>query len=150
MKLISEINHSINLDSEWNQFKVHFEKVNPDFFENLQKEFPELSKSDLKVLAYIKINLSTKEIAQMLNISVSAVLYFNDKGQLINFVTNDRYYWNEDNTYSNVQWETPVGEYREINGMNLVSYAEALWVTENGREVYAKFNMLDVKVNPDL
>ncbi|MDD4148422.1 MAG: hypothetical protein PHE33_00160 [Bacteroidales bacterium] len=73
-KVLSKmISDNINLDSDWDQFKLHFEKVNTDFFDNLQKEYPELSQGDLKVCAYIKINLSNKEIAQMMNISPAGI-----------------------------------------------------------------------------
>lgn len=64
---------NINLDEDWEQFKLHFEKVNTGFFEKLQKQYPELSAGDLKVCAYIKINLSSKEIAQIMNISSDGI-----------------------------------------------------------------------------
>ncbi|MDD4216385.1 MAG: tetratricopeptide repeat protein [Bacteroidales bacterium] len=69
-KMISD---NINLDSDWEQFKMHFEKVNIGFFDNLQQAYPELSQGDLKVCAYIKIKLSSKEIAQMMNISPAGI-----------------------------------------------------------------------------
>lgn len=72
-KLIREINQNINLDSDWEQFKLNFEKVNPNFFQNLLEYYPNLTKNDLKVCAYIRINLSSKEIAQMLNITLGGV-----------------------------------------------------------------------------
>lgn len=71
--LLKMISDNISLDSDWEQFKIHFEKVNIDFFEKLQQEFPQLSQGDLKVCAYIKIKLSTKEIAQMMNISPAGI-----------------------------------------------------------------------------
>ncbi len=72
-KIIREINQNINLDADWEQFKLHFEKVNSDFFQNLKTDFPQLTKGDLKICAYIRINLSSKEIAQMLNITLGGV-----------------------------------------------------------------------------
>lgn len=65
----NKLKDSINLDDDWEQFKMHFEKVNTGFFDKLQKQHPALTSGDLRVCAYIKINLSPKEIAQMLNIS---------------------------------------------------------------------------------
>lgn len=67
------ISDNIHLDSDWEQFKMHFEKVNIGFFDNLQQAYPELSQGDLKVCAYIKIKLSSKEIAQMMNISPAGI-----------------------------------------------------------------------------
>ncbi len=69
-KMISD---NINLDSDWDQLKIHFEKVNTGFFEKLQQLYPELSQGDLKVCAYIKIKLSSKEIANMMNISLAGI-----------------------------------------------------------------------------
>ncbi len=71
--LLKKINDNLNLDSDWDQFKLHFENVNTGFFDELQKRHPSLSAGDLKVCAYIKINLSNKEIAQMMNISVAGI-----------------------------------------------------------------------------
>lgn len=67
------VKQNINLDTDWKQLKIHFDKVNTGFFEKLQAAHPELSHGDLKVLAYIKIKLSSKEIAQMMNISPAGI-----------------------------------------------------------------------------
>jgi DNA-binding CsgD family transcriptional regulator len=72
-KIINEINSNIHLDNDWDDFKLHFEAVNTNFFEKLQKEYPKLTKNDLKLCAYMRMNLSSKEIAQILNITLSAV-----------------------------------------------------------------------------
>ena len=72
-KISDKVMDNINLDEDWEQFKIHFEKVNTNFFEKLQTEYPKLTAGDLKVCAYIKINLSSKEIAQMMNISIDGI-----------------------------------------------------------------------------
>ena len=72
-KIIQEINSNINLDDDWDDFKMHFEEVNNDFFSKLQGQFPKLTKNDYKLCAYMRMNLSSKEIAQILNITLSAV-----------------------------------------------------------------------------
>lgn len=71
--LINEIDANIQLESDWMQFKMHFEGVHPDFFKNLKTDFPDLTENELKLCAYLKINLSTKEIAQMLNITQAGI-----------------------------------------------------------------------------
>ena len=60
-----------NLDNEndWERLKLHFEKVHPDFFNRLQKKHPTLTQHELKHCAYLKIKLSNKEIAALLNVS---------------------------------------------------------------------------------
>lgn len=61
------------LDEEWDKFKLHFEQVHPSFFKNLQAEYPMLTKYELRLYAYFHINLSTKEIAALLNIAPASV-----------------------------------------------------------------------------
>ncbi len=72
-ELINEIDSNIQLESDWVQFKLHFEGVHPDFFKNLKTDFSDLTENELKLCAYLKINLSTKEITQMLNITTAAI-----------------------------------------------------------------------------
>nr|WP_207423154.1 triple tyrosine motif-containing protein [Pedobacter sp. SYSU D00873] len=60
-------------EKDWEQFNSHFNKVHSDFFKNLQKVCPELTANELKLCAFIKMNLSTKEIAQLMNITPKAV-----------------------------------------------------------------------------
>jgi DNA-binding CsgD family transcriptional regulator len=72
-KIINEINFNINLDKDWNDFKMHFEVVNTNFFDRLQKQYPKLTQNDLKLCAYMRMNLSSKEIAQIMNITLSAI-----------------------------------------------------------------------------
>lgn len=59
--------------SNWEQFASHLDEVNNDFLKKLKSRYPELTNSDLKVCAYLQLNLSSKEIAQLMNISVRGV-----------------------------------------------------------------------------
>lgn len=61
------------LDADWGKFKVHFEQVHPDFFDNLLAKYPSLTKHEIRLYAYFHINLSTKEIAALLNIDPASV-----------------------------------------------------------------------------
>lgn len=72
-KISRTISQNMNLDEDWKQFKLHFESVNTGFFDRLQERYPNITKNDLRLCAYIRINLSAKEIAQMLNITPAAV-----------------------------------------------------------------------------
>lgn len=58
---------------QWEDFKVHFQQVHPDFFNSINKVNGNLSNNELRHCAYIKMNLSTKEIANFLNVSDRAV-----------------------------------------------------------------------------
>ena len=59
--------------NNWEKFSEHFDELNNDFIKKLFSRFPNLSKTELKLSAYLQLNLSTKEIAQLLNISVRGV-----------------------------------------------------------------------------
>ncbi len=81
-------------------------------------------------------------------ITVSAILQFNEDGQLINFVSDDRYYSPTGKTYEKVTWSTPVSNYRNINGFNLATYGEAVWSFPDRDYSYARFNIRDIVYNP--
>ncbi len=81
------------------------------------------------------------------NITISAWLYFNDKGELINFVSEDRYAVTEKNTMKRLQWFTPLKDYREINGYRLAGYAEAIYKYPEGDMCYGNFRVTNVVYN---
>lgn len=72
-QLIRTIDNDVKLDEDWTKFKKHFEEVHSGFFSKLKKQYPNLTPKDLKMCAYLKMNLTTKEIAPLLNISVRGV-----------------------------------------------------------------------------
>ncbi len=67
-----EINNQNVIDKAWNDFFLHFEAVNPEFFKNIQSK-NRLTQNDLKICAYIKMNLSSKDIATLLNVSPNSI-----------------------------------------------------------------------------
>lgn len=62
-----------NTDQEWEGFKRHFEEVHPQFFSRLQEAYPTLSANELRLCAYLLIDLNSKEIAQIYNISPESI-----------------------------------------------------------------------------
>lgn len=72
-KLIRTIESDIQLDNNWDQFELYFDQVHENFFKRLRQKFPDLTPKDQKLCAYLRMNLSTKEIAPLLNISVRGV-----------------------------------------------------------------------------
>lgn len=64
---------TLNVDRDWDDFKLHFEEVNPLFFDHLHKNYEGLSQTDLRHCAYIRIGLSTKEISRLMNIAPASV-----------------------------------------------------------------------------
>ena len=79
--------------------------------------------------------------------SITAVLTFNEKGQLTDFISNDRYYSTDGKTYTSFPWSTPVKEYRHFGGRNIPVNAEAIWHTPEGEYTYAKFTLMDIEYN---
>lgn len=72
-KLIKRIDGSIEHKDEWEVFEHNFNQVHEEFFKKLKTKHPVLTHKDLKICAYIKMNLSTKEIAPLMNISTRGV-----------------------------------------------------------------------------
>ncbi len=72
-RIIKKIDFNMGRDDEWEHFMQYFDEVHGDFSRRLRHEFPQLSPQDLKLCAYLRMNLSTKEIAQLLNITIRGV-----------------------------------------------------------------------------
>jgi DNA-binding CsgD family transcriptional regulator len=68
--LLSDIERN---DENWEKFASHFDEINNNLFHNLRKVHPKLTTTDMKLCAYLELRLSSKEIAQMMNISVRGV-----------------------------------------------------------------------------
>jgi ligand-binding sensor domain-containing protein/DNA-binding CsgD family transcriptional regulator len=61
------------LKKNWEEFAEHFDKVHSDFLVSLKAAYPNLTRSELKLCAYLRLNLSSKEIAQIMNITIKSV-----------------------------------------------------------------------------
>jgi ligand-binding sensor domain-containing protein/DNA-binding CsgD family transcriptional regulator len=72
-QLLNLLNFDAQLDAGWEQFAFHFDKVHVDFLKRLREQYPQLGASDYKLSAYLRMNLTTKEIAPLMNISVRGV-----------------------------------------------------------------------------
>ena len=72
-KVSRMIDDDIRLDKNWKQFEHHFDEVHGQFLQHLRAKFPNLTSKDQRLCAYLRMNLSTKEIAQLMNISVRGV-----------------------------------------------------------------------------
>jgi hypothetical protein len=81
------------------------------------------------------------------NISISATLYFNEEGALINFISNDRYYTENGEKYINYKWSTPISGYKDFKGRKIPSYGEAIWHTPEGEFAYARFYVKEIEYN---
>jgi DNA-binding CsgD family transcriptional regulator len=59
--------------SEKKDFEIKFKRAHQDFYKNMKTRFPELTKKDLDLCAYLKLNMSTKEIASLTNASIRSI-----------------------------------------------------------------------------
>lgn len=72
-KMMKSLGEDDNMDKEWENFTKHFDKVHSDFIVSLKETHPSITNNEIKLCAYLRMNLSTKEIAQLMNISVRGV-----------------------------------------------------------------------------
>ncbi len=68
-EMLDKIKNSTSLVMDWELFKIQFENLYPDFFDSIRAAHKNLTKMEIKLCALLKMNLSTKEIAGLLNIS---------------------------------------------------------------------------------
>ncbi len=71
--VIQIINKSLKENDDWTFFKEAFNNADSKFFQHIKNLHPNLSPNDLKLCAYLRLNLATKEIAQLLNITTRSV-----------------------------------------------------------------------------
>ncbi|MDR1225547.1 MAG: hypothetical protein LBK47_01440 [Prevotellaceae bacterium] len=67
------INKNLSYEDDWKVFQSNFDLIHDRFFRNLKKRTPTLTAHDLQLCAYLRLNLSTKEIAQLMGNSVRGV-----------------------------------------------------------------------------
>ncbi len=71
--LNKKIEQDLNLEKDWENFEQYFNQVQGDYIARLKEKYPDLSPKDLKLCAYLRMNLSSKEIASLLNITPRGV-----------------------------------------------------------------------------
>lgn len=71
--IMNLIDSNISSEQDWQVFESNFNKVHEEFLKKLIDKYPNLTPSDLKLAAYLRMNLSSKEIAQLFNITHRSV-----------------------------------------------------------------------------
>jgi len=71
--ILSDVKSSLNIQKDVDLFSAKFADLHHDFIGKLKREYPQLSIKEIKFLSFIKVGLSTKQIAGMQNITVAAV-----------------------------------------------------------------------------
>ena len=72
-KMLKTVGEDETIDKDWENFAKHFDKVHSDFIIALKEKHPTVSPNEIKLCAYLRMNLTTKEMAQLMNISVRGV-----------------------------------------------------------------------------
>lgn len=81
------------------------------------------------------------------NITITATLFFNEKGELVNFLSNDRYETLDGKTFKNYPWITPVTGYADINGYRLPSAAKLIYKYPDQDFCYGEFRLKSLEYN---
>ena len=81
------------------------------------------------------------------NITIRAVLYFNQEGELVNFISNDRFETADGKIYKNFPWSTPVKEYRDFNGIKIASSAKMIYHRPEDDFCYGEFDLKEIEYN---
>ncbi len=72
-QVVKIIDKNLNNTDDWNLFEEAFNNVDKNFLKKIKTEHPSLTSNDLRLCAYLRLNLSSKEIAPLLNISARSV-----------------------------------------------------------------------------
>lgn len=72
-KINTLLNYNLDSEEDWKTFLIKFEQKHTNFFKKIKETYPQLTANDLRLCACLKLNLDSKEIATLMNISVRAV-----------------------------------------------------------------------------
>ena len=72
-KIIHKIDNDIENEHNWQVFETYFSNVHEEFLQRLKQQYPQLSPAELRLCACLRMNISSKEIASLLNISLRGV-----------------------------------------------------------------------------
>ena len=72
-QIVKEIDVTLKLQEDWEQFEHHFDQVHGTFLSRLRDEFSDLSPNEQKLCAFLRLNLNTKDISNLMGISLRGV-----------------------------------------------------------------------------
>ena len=81
--------------------------------------------------------------------AVSATLTFDDAGDLVGFVSQDRSQTADGKTYRQLPWSTPLRDHRDFAGVRLPARGDAIWLAPEGEVAYGRFDLEDIAYNVD-
>ena len=71
--VIKTIDRNLNNEDDWRFFEEAFNNADKEFLQKIKNSHPNLTNNDLKLCAYLRLNLSSKDVAPLLNISLRSV-----------------------------------------------------------------------------
>lgn len=71
--VLKQINDNIDNEDFWTVFENNFDLIHQRFFRTLKERYPGLTATDLRFCALLRLNMSTKDIAQMTNLTIRGV-----------------------------------------------------------------------------
>lgn len=72
-RMLNQIGGNLNDEEFWDIYHKNFDLIHKNFFRNLRKQYPNLTPNDLRFCALLRLNLSTKDIAQFTNLTVRGI-----------------------------------------------------------------------------
>lgn len=75
-KIIAELINELKSNTDtvsWEEFEVRFQEVHTDFYKNIHEEFPDLSTNEIRLCAFFRLNMTTKEIAAITYQSLNSI-----------------------------------------------------------------------------
>ena len=71
-EIITELESGTSSDT-WKEFEVRFQQVHADFYKKLNKQYPDLTPNELRLCAFLRLNMSTKDIAAITYQSLNSI-----------------------------------------------------------------------------
>jgi hypothetical protein len=78
---------------------------------------------------------------------VSAQLFFNENGELINFISEDRFALQNNGEMKQCRWTTPVSKYEDFEGRKIPTFGKAVWNYPEGDFTYGEFELKKIAYN---
>ncbi len=72
-RIVRKVDRELDTEQQWEVFEKHFENVHEEFLKRLKAAYPDLTPREMKLCAYLRLNISSKEIAALMNISTRGV-----------------------------------------------------------------------------
>lgn len=90
----------------------------------------------------------SRAIFQQKGIRISAELVFDDEGHLVDFISDDRYYLGEDQSFMRCRFSTPAGKHVRMAGHLVPEYGETVWHLPDGAFTYGRFTLQGLDLKP--